>query len=306
MDNCNTILPNLGGKCRFNAAEIIQMILVSTYDDNGVPNKLTLSTATAKASWQAKFNIFGYAANSLSKFVPTGRIYRVIADQTDPAEVDDGGYYEKLRDGDYNITAQFNNPSPYLAAQIKKLDGKQISIYMVDANGKIIGIKEGADFYPIPLQNFGAQNYTLKSFESQAMVPIKMRLQNPQDINDLWMIELADGNANSVNDFYSLQDCTLVIGTPAVTGCVATVTLTETGDPVSGLSGSTMFGSWKFKNTATGVLTSLAATGSLTESAVNPGVYTVNESTLLTSGQSYMLQIGIAPFDIVQAIVTVP
>lgn len=300
---CNSPLSNLGSKCKFNIAEIIQLVFVATQNESGALNYLSLSNAALKAQWQAKFNIYNFSTVPLTKFVPSGRLYQVVSDVAEDKTVDENGYYEKLADGDYDIMARVNNPSPYQVKQLKALESTTLSVYLIDKNGKIFGISNGTNLYPIELMNFSATNYKLKTDSAQAMSDLKMRLLDPADINELWGVELSDGNPNSLNDFYSLQNCIATITTPATTGCVVDVELEETGEAVTGL---TAHASWKFVKTTDGTVKSLAGSGSLVESTTIAGRYTVNESALLASGSAYYLQISIAPFDIAEATVTVP
>jgi hypothetical protein len=307
MSTCNTPLPNIGSRCRHRIAEIYQLVFTSTYDNTGALNKIALSDAVTLANWQAKFNIFNFSATPLSKFVPTGRWHLIQPDQQDAVTVDEGGYYVKLAEGRFDYTGKWNNPSPYQVKQLKEMETGDVSIYMIDADGRIFGRKEGTDLYPIALQMFMVQNYNPGSYEAQAAVMIGMSLENPKDMNDLWAVELASGNPNSQNDFYNLINCSATVSTPAVTGCIVDIAIDETGDAVTGLatSGTTEYTKWKFVSAA-GVVVSLAADTSVTESSTVPGRYTVNEATLLTSGTTYSLQISIAPFDILKAAVVVP
>lgn len=303
---CNSPLPNIGSRCRFSTAEIHQLIFASIYDDSGALNKISLANAVTLANWKAKFDVYNFSATPLAKFVPTGRLHLIQPDQQEAITVDEGGYIEQLADGRYDISARWNNPSPYQVKKIKELQTKGIAIYMVDADGRIMGKTDGTDLYPLPLQMFSSSNYNFKSYETQAHIDLMMSLANSRDINDLWGVELSSGNPNSVNDFYSLLDCTATVSTPAVTGCVVDIKLSETSEAVSGLAAGTSYTKWKFVKVSDGTVVSLAADTSLTESTTVPGRYTVNEAALLTSGAAYMLQISISPFDIAEATVTVP
>jgi hypothetical protein len=303
---CNSPLPNIGSRCRFSTSEIHQLVFASIYNDAGALNKISLADAVTLANWQTKFNVYNFSATPLTKFVPTGRLHLIQPDQQEAITVDEGGYMEKLADGRYDISARWNNPSPWQVEKIKELETKGIAIYMIDADGRIMGKTDGTDLYPIPLQSFMATNYNFKSYETQAHIDMMMSLANARDINELWGVELTTGNPNSINDFFSLLDCTATVSTPAVTGCVVDIALSETAEAVSGLAAGTSYTKWKFVKVADGTVVSLAADTSLTESTTVPGRYTVNEAALLTSGSAYYLQISISPFDIAEATVTVP
>ena len=160
---CNAPLSNLGSKCKFNIAEIIQLIFVATTNESGALNYLSLTNAALKAQWQAKFNIFNFSTVPLTKFVPSGRLYQVVSDVAEDKTVDENGYYEKLADGDYDIMARVNNLSPYQVKQLKVMESTTLSVYLVDKNGKIFGISDGTNLYPIELMNFSATNYKLKT-----------------------------------------------------------------------------------------------------------------------------------------------
>ena len=303
-NTCNVSLPNLGSKCKYNSAEIHQLIFLSTANDTGQLNKITLADAVTLANWQAKLDIFNFSATPLAKAVVSGRLHLINPDQQDADMIDEGGYQEKLRDGDYNITARFNNPSPYQINELKKMERAAISIYMIDATGRVIGMKDGDDFIPIPLSYFDTTNFNFKSYETQGHADLMMRVAIPTDMNRLWMIELTDGNPNSTNDFYPLINASQTISSPAVTGCVTAIKIDETGEALSGLaSGTTDYQKWKFVK-SDGTEVSLVGNASVSENAATPGTYTVDEASLLTTG-TWSLQISYPPFDILKATVTV-
>ena len=301
MAECNPTLPNLGsGDCKLQIGLIRRICFVSQKKEDNSKNTISLATAVALATWQALFDIPGFETNPLEKIVPSDKIYLALSEQEDPVTYDEDGYYKKLKDGNYNITFQLNELYPDKIRAYKELELANVAVWLIDADGKIWGIKNGVNLDPIPLLNFAVENFNLQSTEIISKEAVVMRLENSEDMNALTYVELASGNPLSESDFYSLIDVDTAISTPAVTGCIVTLDTERYDEAVTGF----VFGDFIFygDTAPTGAIT-LAGAGSLTEVA---GVYTVNESSLLTTGHTYTLKIRHDGYDVATGSVVVP
>ena len=125
-------------------------------------------------------------------------------------------------------------------------------------------------------------------------------------MNTLISVLIADGDYTSNDDFYSLIDATGVITSPAVTGCVITLTDDRYSEAITGLAtGASAYLDWVFyDDAAPTVAIPLAAAGSISEGA--DGVYTINEAAILTTGHTYQLENTSDKYDVPQMEVVCP
>lgn len=307
--DCNTNLTNIGnGDCKLNIGRIRRMMFTSLRKEDQTYNYITKADAATLAAWQTLINKYSFDTDKLEKVVPTPTLYEVVAEQTDSSAHDSDGYYEKIKDGDITITATLKSVHPGVIRAFKDLEKTTLGVYLIDDDGRIGGKESGINLYPVPIIGLDVQNFMLKG-EDISMSTFKFRIKNPEDMNYLYLVELATGDALSESDIYSLIDGTCVVTSPAVTGGVFTLTDDRYGEAIEGLatSGSTEYLYWKFYDNADpSTLIPLAADTSITESTTTPGQYTVNEAALFTTGHVYTLKLEAPGYDIPEATVTVP
>lgn len=304
--SCNTALQNLGkAGCKIDLKVLKRIGLVSTKKEDGAYNKIAKTDATAIANWQELMDKPAFSSDVLEKIVWTPVVYEFASDQAEPTAFDTDGYYSKTKDGDYTITFKLNEVDAYTIKQLALNSDKQLSFYMLDAGTKAIGRDVGDDLYPIEAVFVNTQNVNLPTSEliSQEMVTIRVKF--PEQMNELLAVQIADADYSDDDDFYSLEDVSTTISTPAVTGCVATL-VTDSGDvAVTGLAAGDDYLKWNFyDDAAPTVAIPLAAAGSISEGS--DGVYTINEATILTSGQTYSLKVTVSGYDIEVGTVVVP
>jgi len=287
--------------------EIKRVMFTSYLKEDGTANKILKTDAAAKANWQTLFNKFNFSSDKLEKVVPTCLVYEFKSEQADPEAFDQGGYYEKLRDGDYNFSFMIYGRVPDYIERLKDMENNTIATYLVDADSRVWGTETSAsDTYlsPIRIKNVAVQNFNMKSRETPPSCLVTMRIEVPAHINNLVSVTVADGDVGLDTDFYSLIDATGTITSPAVTGCVATIVDDAEGDAVIGLAGTGDYVYWNFyDNVAPTVAIPLAADGSISASS---NVYTINEAALLTTLHVYLLKVSHPMYDIDSMTVTIP
>jgi len=303
---CYPVLPNLGtGSCKLVMGEIKRILFVSQKKEDGTANYITQAAAAAIANWQTLFNKFNFSSDVLEKVVPTDLIFGFAVEQGDPETYDEGGDYEKLRDGDYNISFNFNSKVPDYIKKMKEMEDSSVGVYLLDDKNQVWGKKDGVNLYPVAIRNIAVQNFNVKTRETISQESVMMRVESSTDMNSLYGVEVADGDYNSDTDFYSLIDCTGTVTTPAVTGCVAAIVDDRYGEAVTGLAGTGDYLLWNFYDAvAPTVAIPLAAAGSIAESP--DGTYTINEAALLTTGHTYLLKVTHPRYDIDSMTVVVP
>ncbi|MDX5586494.1 MAG: hypothetical protein QNK20_16530 [Aureibaculum sp.] len=305
-DLCNPALGNLGQACELNdMSEIKRILFVSQTDANGDANKILKTDLLAIAGLQAKFDIPNFDADVLTKLVSSMLLYDVASTQADANAYDQGGYYKKTSDGNYDISFTVNEAIAKQIGLLKDFENNNIAVFFVDADTRVIGrdgrlIGDDLYLYPVSMQNINIPNFNLPSYAGISQEICTARVLTPSDMNTLISIQIADANVASDSDFYSLTDVNTVISAPATTGCVAVLSEVIDGSAVAGF----VFGDFNFYDVlAPTVAIPLAGAGSLVEAP--DGTYTINEVALLASG-SYTLEIIKSKYDVQVGVVIVP
>lgn len=298
---CNSALTNLGsGDCKLNMSEVRRILFTSKLKEDGTQNYISLSNAATLANWQTLFDKYNFSTSILEKVVPTCWIYKFVTEQTDPQSYNEDGAYVKLRDGDMNCSFELNMEVPEYVGALKALENNTLSVYLIDADSRVWGRKDGVNLYPVEIQALQVPNFQIKSAAAPSIEVVRFGFKSPTDLNALTGVEITDGDVASDSDFYSLIDCDVTISSPAATGCVAVIDTSRYDEAVHGIT----YGAFSFVDIATSVAKGLASGSSLVESP--NGTYTINEAALLTAGHSYYLKISWSRYDIEVGTVTVP
>lgn len=305
--NCNEALVNIGNDdCKIDFKVIKRIGFTSTKKEDGSYNTITAATAATKAGWQALFNKYNFVSDILEKVVVTPVIYEFADNQTEPEVFDVDGYYEELKDGTYSISFKLNSVVGDILRRMRLNKDKRQSVYFFDAADGVIARKSGTSLIPIEILSTSIQNLRFKTISAISQEMISMRVKFPEQMNELTRVQIADMDYSDDDDFFSLTDVETVISSPAVTGCVATLTTTRDSTAVTGLAtGATDYLNWKFYDAvAPTVAISLSAAGDITETS--DGVYTINKAALLTTAHVYSLKVSASGYDIEIGTVTVP
>jgi hypothetical protein len=302
-------LSNIGYNLGLNTGPIRRLVFCLTLSDAGAVNSISLSNAAAIANWRTKFNTYNHATDPSVKFVCTPLVYQTNFPQADATKWTVEDYVRKMRNAPSDVEFSLLDPSPYILQNFSDLESEAISVYFITDDNKAIGILDGANLVPFPIQlnSLNVPYYSPAGFETGSENKFSFRLSSGSDRNKAVAVEIADGSTTDAADFIALRDGTGTIGTPATTGCVLT-TLLDDPNPSAPGTAIRMTGMAYTEITFTMTTTpftvkSLASAGSLTEVS---GVYTINESALLTSGKAYTPKISKSGFDIVCGVVTVP
>lgn len=302
-------LANIGYNLGLNTGPIRRLIFTKTLNDSGTVNKISLSDAAAIANWRTKFNVYNFAADPSIKFVPTPLVYQGAFPAADATTWTVEDYIRKMRNAPSDVEFHLLDISPYILKNLALLESEVLSVYFVTLDNKVMGIKDGTDLVPFPLQtnSLSVPYYNPAGFDTGSDNTVKFRLASGSDRNLLVAVEIADGSVTDAADFIALRDVTGTITTPATTGCVITTALDDVNpsNPAAAIRlVGLAFGDITFTlQESPHTVKSLAASGSLTEAS---GVYTINEAGLLTSGKVYLPKISKSGYDVTCGLVTVP
>jgi len=300
---------NIGYNLGLNTGPIRRLVFTLTLTDAGAVNSLSLANAAAIANWRTKFNTYNHAADPSVKFVCTPLVYQAAFPQADATTWNVEDYVRKMRNAPSDVEFHLLDSSPYILQNFSDLESEVLSVYFVTDDNKVIGILDGANLVPFPLQtnSLSVPYYSPAGYETGSDNVFKFRLSSGSDRNKAVAVEITDGSVSDAADFIALRDGTGVITSPATTGCVITTRITDP-NPSAPATAIKMTGMAYTEITFTMTTTpftvvSLAAGASLTEVS---GVYTINESALLTTQKVYTPKISKSGFDIVCGTVTVP
>ena len=302
-------LTNIGYDLGLNTGPIRRLIFTLTLSDAGAVNSLSLSNAAAIANWRTKFNTYNFAADPSVKFVCTPLVYQGAFPSADATTWQVEDYIRKMRNAPSDVEFHLLDVSPYILKNLAELEDQVLSVYFVTEDNKVMGILDGANLVPFPLQtnSLSVPYYNPAGYETGSDNTVKFRLSSGSDRNKIVCVEVADGSVTDASDFIALRNVTGTITSPAVTGCVITTLLVDVNpaspSTVTRMTGA-VYGEITFTDQATPFATkTLAAAGSLTEVS---GVYTVNEAVLLTSGKTYTCKIAKSCFDVTCGNVAIP
>lgn len=302
-------IANIGYDLGLNHGPIRRLVFCLTTNDSGTANVLSLANAAAIANWRTKFNTYNFAADTSVKFVPTPLCYEAAFEDGEPTYWEIEDYRRTMRQAPSDMVFSLLDPSPYILKNLADLEDSVVSVFFITSDNKAIGIKDGTDLKPLPLQanSLSVPYYKPAGYDVGSQNIVRFRLSSGSDRNNIVAVTIADGTVTDVADFFSLRAGTGTVASPATTGCVITTALTDVNPsaPATAIRMTGMvYGEITFTMTTTPfTIKSLAGAGSLTEVS---GVYTINESALLTSGKSYTAKISKSGFDIVCDTVTVP
>jgi len=307
---CNTNLPNFGqATCELEMGEVRRLFITSYLKEDGTRNYITKADAAALANWQTKINKWSFSTDKLEKVVPTCIIYGFKSEIEDDIMFNENGYVKKLADGSYQFTAVIYSREAAYIKSLKKIENNEVAVYLGDDGNVIFGETPSAsdtDLYPYRLESIAISNFKIPDREGPSMSKIVCVLKDPQDANDTYGVEVADGDMFLDTDFYSLQDCTCTVTSPATTGAVMAIVNDRYNTAVTGLNDDvTDYLNWKFYDSVAPTVAIVpTATDKITESP--DGTYTFNDTAIFTTGHVYTGKLELDGYDIASFTVTVP
>lgn len=302
------MLTNPGYNRGYNPGRTVRLIFTQTLNDSGTTNQITLADAAAKANWLAKFDIPEFETNEDEKFIATCLVYEFTQEESEAINWEVEDYVQEMVPAPVDNVYSLINVSPYMVKNMETWKSSNISVYKVTDTNYAEGMLNGTYLKPYPIQpgSFRVQNYKGRGYQEGSKTLVRYRLLAGTDMNETVGVSIADANYADDTQFFSLINATGVITTPAVTGCVATITCDDvnpaapsTAIAVSGIAYTEI----TFRDQADDSTVTLAASGSISQVGA---VLTINEAALLTTGHTYTLEIRKSQYNIVCGDVVVP
>jgi hypothetical protein len=146
---CNVGLGNTGTpSCEPIATVAKKLVVVPTYDDSGVKNSITIGDTLDDAYLTSKIN----AVDASQRWFPLPIMENVTQERADSiTETSGSGKIAFIREGARSFFGEMWKQSPTFLGKLKEARCTDISVYVVDADGNVIGSCPSDDgkLYPI-------------------------------------------------------------------------------------------------------------------------------------------------------------
>lgn len=146
---CDVGLGNTGTPtCQPIATVAKKLVVVPTYDSTGAKNSITLTDTLDEAYLTAKIN----AANSADRWFPLPLMENVTQERAETiTEVSGSGKIARIREGVRSFSGEMWKQSPTFLGKLKEAQCVDISVFVIDADGNVLGSCPSADgkLYPI-------------------------------------------------------------------------------------------------------------------------------------------------------------
>ena len=146
---CDVGLGNTGTpSCQPIATVAKKLIVVPTYDSTGVKNSITIGDTLDEAYLTAKIN----AADASQRWFPLPLMENVTQERAETiTEVSGSGSIARIRDGVRTFSGEMWKQSPTFLGQLLDAQCVDISVFVIDTDGNVIGSCPSADgkLYPI-------------------------------------------------------------------------------------------------------------------------------------------------------------
>jgi len=224
--NCNGTLGNTGyTDCKpvFKVAK--KLIIVPTYKADGTENRISLANNTGLTS-SAVTALLNHV-DKLQRWYPTASLSAVSSTRAESTyKTDSNGQKYFIKQGVRSFTAEMIGFGAEYKEQLEKARCTSFSVYIVDLNGAIRGIKKKVDdgyLYPIKIDE-GSMNVELMFAESDSIEMLKLSFDWEQNEDDslLRVIEANEFEADLLT-IRGLLDVKMVVG--AITSTSVTFTL---------------------------------------------------------------------------------
>ena len=222
--DCNVVFGNTGTPdCVSIGSVTYRLIGVPTYDSTGVRNFITTTDTLDSAYFSALIN----QSDSSKRWYPLP-VMKNVEDLRgeDLTESFNDGSTAFIQEGSRTFTGiAIKNPSPVLLGKMKSWRCSNISVYVIDTDGNILGNGGTADtLYPFELDSeTWSPKYMKTTDTTVAKIQLDYTYAKSENDEDIRMIA-ADETSIDVKNLEGLQDVTCVISAITTTSFTATLT----------------------------------------------------------------------------------
>ncbi len=140
--------------CDSNFKVMRGLIVVPTYDNDGVKNKIPAGTLLDAEYLTARLN----DTDKSKRWYPIPQLEAATGERADPTLfTNPSGAIEFVKDGVKNLTFELRRRGAEFKGQIEACECNELSFFAIDIDGRIRGLievvdGEDPDFFPIPIQ----------------------------------------------------------------------------------------------------------------------------------------------------------
>lgn len=274
---CNTGNGNTGTPNCVELFGLAQGIgIININDSLGNSNSLSLISGIG-SSFTGKLT----SSNTSQRIYPLTGLRNVDFPLEDTQyETDNTGQKEVIRQGIQSFTAEKWKVSPVLVSKIKQGICSNNGVYIFTANG-VVGIRNGADFYPIPVNSLDAK-YMFAKGDAVSKLMLSFDFDATVNVGQLWMVTWADLGVNPTT-IKGLIDVNITQTTSSTASGTTTAVLSLITDYANGIPAQNVSGLVLADFEVRNMTTNLAITAtSVTEV---PGVSYTIVHPAVTTGQ---------------------
>jgi hypothetical protein len=176
------------------------------------PQTFKLLASEIASGMQAALKTATHAAKA-ARIYPIPNLKAMPADNTEAPTKQTLGYGDQIpiREGKYQPTFQHVDGGICLHKNLRKFNGSKLGAFFIDADGVLLGYKNGNDLQMIPLTNFYAQPMKLSNGSEVAALLLDFQFK-PEYLNELiGFVETRD--EFNIDDIAGLQDVVLSVQT---------------------------------------------------------------------------------------------
>lgn len=220
---CDVGLSNTGTPtCEPIATVAKKLIVVPTYDSTGAKSSVTIGTTLDQAFLDAKIN----AALAADRWFPLVTMENVTQERAESiTETSGSGKIAFIREGSHSFFGEMWKQSPTFLGKLKSAKCVDISIFVVDADGNLIGSCPSADgkIYPIAVDK-DSWDVRMSSATDATVQKVTLGFNWSDNEKDEYISMLTEDDYTA--DFLGskgLLDVSSVISNESTTGFTATL-----------------------------------------------------------------------------------
>jgi hypothetical protein len=205
----NTGLPN----CQPIASVAKKLIIVPTYDDAGAKNGIDLSATLDQAYWDAAVN----NADASQRWFPLASMENITHERADSIlETAGSGKLAFIREGVKSFFGEMWKQSPAYLGKLKEARCTDISVFIIDNDGNIIGSCPSEDgfLYPIAVDKDSWDARTVEATDSTVQkVSLGFNWSDDEKDEDIRMVTSDEYTGNVIGMKGLLDVCVTEVST---------------------------------------------------------------------------------------------
>jgi len=221
--DCGQDPGNLGlSNCKDLFKSIKKIVLIPTYDSDGNRNKIAAADVLDASYFTDLIN----EEDTTKRWYISPDLENVVTERGDnKTEEMTGGKIIYLEEGTRTFVAVITGAPAELKKKLDLWSCNEMSYYIIDKEGSIIGSYDGVDLYPIQVENdtFSAK-FMMPTPEGSQKIEVSFNVSELENDGDLKKITKTESGTDPLR-FRGLIDLNMVLTSVTTTSLIATLTL---------------------------------------------------------------------------------